>query len=166
MLGFFILKQKMETSLPQIKESYANKPTCIWKFGEDTGIAIVPSSTKSQDKPANINELHRKITAIQDSRLKSKPNNSSHVQINVYTQMGHERVSSLLLKGSRLQLIHLSVLAANVLQITESVSVHPISTCLQTYSYGNVVQVNHKMSRVRMLSLQGSSPSCLHPSCL
>jgi len=69
----------MKTSLPQIKASYEKKPTYIWKFGEDPGVAIVPSSTISQDKPANINELHRKITAIQDSRFKGKANNYSHI---------------------------------------------------------------------------------------
>ena len=69
----------METTLPQNKDSYAKEPTCILKFSEDHGIAIVPSSMILQDTPENINELHRNITAIQDSRLKAKPNNPSHI---------------------------------------------------------------------------------------
>ena len=79
MLWFCILKQNMETTLPQIKDSYAKKPTCIPKFDDDPDVAIMYSSTISQDKPANINELHWKITTIQDSRLKEKPKNSSNI---------------------------------------------------------------------------------------
>jgi len=68
MLGFCILKQKTKSSLPQTKESYAKKPTCIRKFDEDPGVVVSLLQKSYKINLQNIKELHRKIIAVQDSR--------------------------------------------------------------------------------------------------